>query len=236
MSAANLAMIFSPNLLRTEKEELSQIMMEAGYLTSVVKLMIEEIDYMTNKTDQPATVKMSGGSQIVMPKADLIPLAEMQRRMSLHGSSSEIRTFLETQAAEQQQQTEGASEDGKGDKEEEKAKKLAGDESGSPPEISASELKKKELEDIKQKVKEKEDLLKHLREQLDEDSDEDEVDAGGEGSEGEGKSDGEGGEGGASKAKTSTDEEADSKAKNDNEAHSSKITSSTLLLDEFGGR
>jgi hypothetical protein len=48
MSAANLAMIFSPNLLRTEKEELSQIMMEAGYLTSVVKLMIEEIDYMTN--------------------------------------------------------------------------------------------------------------------------------------------------------------------------------------------
>lgn len=241
MSAANLAMIFSPNLLRTEKEELSQIMMEAGYLTSVVKLMIEEIDYMTNKTDQPATVKMSGGSQIVMPKADLdlgsqssgngvdIPLAEMQRRMSLHSSSSEIRTFLETQAAEQQQ-AEGASEDGNGDKEEDKAKKLAGDESGSPPEISASELKKKELEDIKQKVKEKEDLLKHLREQLDEDSDEDE-DAGGEGSEG----DGEGGEGGASKAKTSTDEEADSKAKND-EAHSSKITSSTLLLDEFGGR
>ena len=52
MSAANLAMIFSPNLLRTEKEELSQIMMEAGYLTSVVKLMIEEIDYMTNVRPQ----------------------------------------------------------------------------------------------------------------------------------------------------------------------------------------
>jgi len=47
MSASNLAVIFSPNLLRSEKEELSKIMMEAGYLTSVVKMMIEEIEYIS---------------------------------------------------------------------------------------------------------------------------------------------------------------------------------------------
>lgn len=82
-------MIFSPNLLRAEKEELSQIMMEAGYLTSVVKLMIEEIDYMTNvhlhtstnwnrvdlrvqqKTDKAVTLKMSAQDP-VLAKPELV--------------------------------------------------------------------------------------------------------------------------------------------------------------------
>ncbi|KAL6050859.1 Rho GTPase activating protein 19 [Balamuthia mandrillaris] len=48
MTSANLAMIFAPNLLRSEREELTQIMNDAPYVTNIMKLLIEEVDYVSH--------------------------------------------------------------------------------------------------------------------------------------------------------------------------------------------
>ncbi|GAM20647.1 hypothetical protein SAMD00019534_038220 [Acytostelium subglobosum LB1] len=50
MTSANLAMIFAPNILRHQKESLSQIMEDSSHINSIIKSLIEEISYMSKMT------------------------------------------------------------------------------------------------------------------------------------------------------------------------------------------
>eukprot|EP01087_Luapelamoeba_hula_P011340 TRINITY_DN306_c2_g1_i2.p1 TRINITY_DN306_c2_g1~~TRINITY_DN306_c2_g1_i2.p1 ORF type:complete len:493 (+),score=158.99 TRINITY_DN306_c2_g1_i2:87-1481(+) len=99
MSSANLAMIFAPNLLRAQKEELSQIMLDAGYLNSVVRSLIEEVDYMEHKTEIPKSTlneMEEVGTTLTAPTADV----------GLQSTTPHTTTTTTTTPDAQQQQPE----------------------------------------------------------------------------------------------------------------------------------
>eukprot|EP01133_Synstelium_polycarpum_P000060 gene60-81_t len=50
MTTTNLAMVFAPNILRHEKESLNQIMEDSSHVMTVIKLLIEEISYISKIT------------------------------------------------------------------------------------------------------------------------------------------------------------------------------------------
>ncbi|KAL6045904.1 Rho GTPase activating protein 19 [Balamuthia mandrillaris] len=181
MTSANLAMIFAPNLLRSEREELTQIMNDAPYVTNIMKLLIEEVDYVSHETDQPAStdheVKIVKSENVAIPiqqairKASLPPplvLTPSKENITANGggNGSTISTVKGKEKEKEQEKEEpmivqheneeinGQQQQIGGETEEQKQKR--------------EEERLKELEAIKQRLKEKEMLLRKLRGQLEE--------------------------------------------------------------------
>ena len=61
MGSSNLATIFAPNILRTEDEDPMQLMNDSTKVHNIVKLMIDEVDFMASRSQSPKTLEHDGG-------------------------------------------------------------------------------------------------------------------------------------------------------------------------------
>eukprot|EP01089_Gocevia_fonbrunei_P016271 TRINITY_DN4981_c0_g2_i1.p1 TRINITY_DN4981_c0_g2~~TRINITY_DN4981_c0_g2_i1.p1 ORF type:complete len:287 (-),score=88.25 TRINITY_DN4981_c0_g2_i1:8-844(-) len=122
MSSANLAMIFAPNLFRDKEKPGAnnlglQMMSYGSYVTNVIRQMIDEVDYITCKTDQPLAAADSANENPIQMSPETINITENtteQKEESKDESTTE--KIEESKEESKDESTAEATEESKDDK------------------------------------------------------------------------------------------------------------------------